>query len=112
MKKVYFDDIDNIEKVSPKHLKKIVNHKNFLYSKIVYDVYKLYYDLFIDFDEMVLRDFIKQTIIKSRESNKLVINCNSIIVSVFGILNSLKFLYLLFNILCNSLIISSSVLFL
>ena len=40
LKKVYFDDIDNIEKVSPKHLKKIVNHKNFLYSKIVYDVYK------------------------------------------------------------------------
>ena len=71
LKKVYFDDIDNIEKVSPKHLKKIVNHKNFLYSKIVYDVYKLYYDLFIDYDEMVLRDFIKQTIIKSRDSNKL-----------------------------------------
>ena len=71
LKKVYFDDIDNIEKVSPKHLKKIVNHKNFLYSKIVYDVYKLYYDLFIDYDEMVLRDFIKKTIIKSRDSNKL-----------------------------------------
>lgn len=71
LKKVYFDDIDDIEKVSFKHLKKIVNHKNFLYSKIVYDVYKLYYDLFIDYDEMVLRDFIKQTIIKSKDSNKL-----------------------------------------
>lgn len=71
LKKVYFDDIDNIEKVSHKHLKKTANHKNFLYSKIVFDVYKLYYDLFISYDENVLREFIQQTIIKSRDSNKL-----------------------------------------
>jgi hypothetical protein len=71
LKKVYFDDIDDIEKVSYKHLKKIYNHKNSLYSKIVFDVYKLYYNLFINYDETVLNNFIKQTIIKSRDSNKL-----------------------------------------
>ena len=71
LKKVYFDDIDDLNKISHKHLKKTANHKNIVYSKIVFEVYKLYVKLFIDKDPTVLFDLMKQRIIKSRDSNKL-----------------------------------------
>ncbi|MBR5504339.1 MAG: hypothetical protein IKV87_07860 [Methanobrevibacter sp.] len=71
LKKVYFDDIDDINKVSFKHLKKTARHKNFLYSNVVLEVYKLYERLFINKDINVLHDLMLKRIIRSRDSNKL-----------------------------------------
>lgn len=71
LKKVYFDDIDDINKVSFKHLKKTVNHKNFLYSNVVFEVYRLYEKLFMKKDIIVLQDLMQKRIIRSRDSNKL-----------------------------------------
>lgn len=71
LKKVYFDEIEDISRVSFKHLKRTANHKNFLYSKIVLDVYRLYEKLFLSKDMDVLWDLIQKRIIKSRDSNKL-----------------------------------------
>lgn len=71
LKKVYFDDIDDINKVSFKHLKKTAHHKNFLYSHVVLEVYKLYERLFINKDINVLHDLMLKRIIRSRDSNKL-----------------------------------------
>lgn len=71
LKKVYFDDIDDISRVSFKHLKKTANHKNFLYSNVVFEAYRLYERLFIKKDINVLQDLMQKRIIKSRDSNKL-----------------------------------------
>ena len=72
LKKVYFDDIEDINKISHKHIKKTANHKNSLYSKVAFDVYRLYKKLFIEKDNRdILEDLINQRIIKSRDSNKL-----------------------------------------
>lgn len=72
LKKVYFDDIDDINKISNKHIKKTANHKNFLYSKVVFDVYRLYKKLFFEKDNKdILEELINQRIITSRDSNKL-----------------------------------------
>lgn len=72
LKKVYFDEIDNIGKISNKHIKKTANHKNILYSKVVLDVFKLYKNLFIENNNKdILEDLINQRIIRSRDSNKL-----------------------------------------
>lgn len=71
LKKVYFDDIDDINRVSFKHLKKTANHKNFLYSHIVFEVYRLYERLFIKMDINLLHDLMRKRIIRSRDSNKL-----------------------------------------
>lgn len=71
LKKIYFDEIEDINRVSYKHLKKTFNHKNYLYSKIVFDVFRLYDKLFLNKNQEVLWDLIQKRIIKSRDSNKL-----------------------------------------
>ena len=70
LKKVYFDEITTINKVTSKHLRKTFKNRNPLYHKIA-KAYILYEDLFILNDSELLKQLLKQRVIKTLDENKL-----------------------------------------
>lgn len=70
LKKVYFDKITTIKKVSLKHLRKTYKNRNQLYHKLV-KAYVLYEDLFILNKKEILKELLEKRLITTLDDNKL-----------------------------------------
>lgn len=69
LKKVYFNDISNVN-IKSKHLRKCMKNRNLLYHYVA-KAYRLYEDLFILENETVLKELLSKRIIKTADGDKL-----------------------------------------
>ena len=70
LKKVYFDDIDDLKQVKAKHLRKALKNRNLIYHRVA-KAYILFEDLFINDDEDVLIDLVERRLIRAANPDKL-----------------------------------------
>lgn len=70
LKKVYFDDIDDLKQIKPKYLRKALNNRNQLYHRVA-KAYILFEDLFINDDEKILRELVEKRLIRAANPDKL-----------------------------------------
>lgn len=70
LKKVYFDEITSIKRVTSKHLRKTYKNRNQLYHNVI-KVFLLYEDLFILNKKEILKQLIEKRLITTFDDNKL-----------------------------------------
>lgn len=70
LKKIYFDEITDINNISFKHKSKCKNNRNYLYLNVL-KVYNLYDGLFINYNQKILEKLIYQRLIKATNPDKV-----------------------------------------